>query len=160
MSYIPHVAHTAPVAVALCLPVSSWATSSTPEELCDPHHPSVYTNYFLPGTDTLDVELDTFEVEDTWRYIEQLLELCDIGYVEVVGHSDPKTADPEHMRMSASRAETVYSGLVGLGLPAHISGYVGKGRSEPFPVAPHSSQLNARTETTVYSRGLRVEPEK
>ena len=111
-----------------------------------PAQPTIFTLYFVTGTDEL-----TDESKAELQRILDSLKQRPVPDVLVIGHTDTVGEYRTNDRLSATRAETVKGFLVGIGIPAERIQTAGRGEREPIvPTADDSDEpLNRRVEINV-----------
>lgn len=111
-----------------------------------PAPPTLFTLYFVTGTDEL-----TEESKGDLQRILAELKRRPVPDVLVIGHTDTVGEYHVNDRLSAQRAETVKGFLVGIGIPAERIQTAGRGEREPIvPTAEDADEpLNRRVEINV-----------
>ena len=111
-----------------------------------PAPPTIFTLYFITGTDELTDESKA----DLQRILESLKQRP-VPDVLVIGHTDTVGEYRGNDKLSATRAETVKGFLVGIGIPAERIQTAGRGEREPIvPTADDTDEpLNRRVEINV-----------
>ena len=111
-----------------------------------PAQPTIFTLYFITGTDELTEESKA----DLQRILESLKQRP-VPDVLVIGHTDTVGEYRGNDKLSATRAETVKGFLVGIGIPAERIQTAGRGEREPIvPTADDTDEpLNRRVEINV-----------
>lgn len=111
-----------------------------------PVQPSLFTLYFITGTDEL-----TDESKGELQRILDEMKHRPLPDVQVIGHTDTVGEQRTNDKLSATRAETVKGFLVGIGIPALRIQTAGRGERELLiPTADESDEpLNRRVEINV-----------
>ena len=111
-----------------------------------PAQPTIFTLYFITGTDELTDESKA----DLQRILESLKQRP-VPDVLVIGHTDTAGEYRGNDKLSATRAETVKGFLIGIGIPAERIQTSGRGEREPIvPTADDTDEpLNRRVEINV-----------
>src|SRR5262245_35819721 len=111
-----------------------------------PASPAVFTLYFITGTDEL-----TDESKGELKLILEEMKNRPLPDVQVIGHTDTIGEYRTNDKLSATRAETVKSFLVGIGIPGGRIQTAGRGEREPIiPTADETDEpLNRRVEINV-----------
>lgn len=92
-----------------------------------PARPTIFLLYFVTGTDELTEE----SKGDLQRILDELKQRP-VPDVYVIGHTDTVGELKGNDQLSAQRAETVKSFLVGIGIPAERIETAGRGKREPI----------------------------
>jgi outer membrane protein OmpA-like peptidoglycan-associated protein len=111
-----------------------------------PARPTIFTLYFVTGTDEL-----TDESKAELQRILDELKHRQVPDVQVIGHTDSVGEYRGNDKLSATRAETVKGFLVGIGIPAERIQTAGRGERELIvPTSDDTDEpLNRRVEINV-----------